>query len=221
MRWLLFFLVGHNSGSQKGPSSVEYSESSLRDDIKSSGKFAIRSPLKIGWRKGGGSSGGNCLRYCKSTKFGVLFNLADLAETEIKQAYIRKHLYYHSKFGISTKFYSGQIQLIYSSRNMPKQFSQTLLVSTGLGVCPCLPSILTEYPVYLGVGKPPTLSDNIHRKSYMHYVNPSYIVSCHLPRAPSYGGVRTWVEGSQIRGDRALARASNLQYKQQSNHQQH
>ncbi len=37
-----------------------------------------------------------------------------------------------------------------------------------------------------------------------------YIVTCHLPRAPSYGGVRTWVEGSQMRGDRALARASNL-----------
>ena len=36
------------------------------------------------------------------------------------------------------------------------------------------------------------------------------IVACHLPRAPSYGGVRTWVEGSQMRGDRALARASNL-----------
>ena len=37
-----------------------------------------------------------------------------------------------------------------------------------------------------------------------------YIVVCHLPRAPSYGGVRTWVEGSQIRGGRALAGASNL-----------
>ena len=28
-----------------------------------------------------------------------------------------------------------------------------------------------------------------------------YIVACHLPGAPSYGGVRTWVEGSQMRGD--------------------
>ncbi len=28
-----------------------------------------------------------------------------------------------------------------------------------------------------------------------------YIVACHLPRAPSYGGVRTWEEGSQMRGD--------------------
>ncbi len=37
-----------------------------------------------------------------------------------------------------------------------------------------------------------------------------YIVTCHLPRAPSYGGVRTWVEGSQMRGDRALVGASNL-----------
>ncbi len=39
-----------------------------------------------------------------------------------------------------------------------------------------------------------------------------YIVACHLPRAPSYGGVRSWVkpEGSQMCGDRALAGASNL-----------
>ncbi len=37
-----------------------------------------------------------------------------------------------------------------------------------------------------------------------------YIVACHLPRAPSYNGVRTWVEGSQMHGDRALAGASNL-----------
>ncbi len=37
-----------------------------------------------------------------------------------------------------------------------------------------------------------------------------YIVTCHLPRAPSYGGVRTWVEGSQMRGGHALAGASNL-----------
>ncbi len=25
-----------------------------------------------------------------------------------------------------------------------------------------------------------------------------YIVACHLPRAPSYDGVRTWAEGSQM-----------------------
>ncbi len=37
-----------------------------------------------------------------------------------------------------------------------------------------------------------------------------YIVVCHLPRAPSYGGVRTWVEGSQMRRDRALVGDSNL-----------
>ena len=37
-----------------------------------------------------------------------------------------------------------------------------------------------------------------------------YIVSCHLPRAPGYGGVRTCVEGSQMRENHALARASNL-----------
>ena len=35
-------------------------------------------------------------------------------------------------------------------------------------------------------------------------------ILCHLPRAQSYSGVRTWVEGSQMRGDRALAKASNL-----------
>ena len=38
----------------------------------------------------------------------------------------------------------------------------------------------------------------------------SLIVACHLPRALSYGGVRTWVEGSQMRENRALAGASNL-----------
>ena len=37
-----------------------------------------------------------------------------------------------------------------------------------------------------------------------------HIVACHLPGAPSYGVVRTWVEGSQMRGNRALAEASNL-----------
>ncbi len=37
-----------------------------------------------------------------------------------------------------------------------------------------------------------------------------YIVACHLPRAPSYGGVRTWVEGSQMRGYRVLAIAIEL-----------
>ncbi len=36
------------------------------------------------------------------------------------------------------------------------------------------------------------------------------IVACHLPRAPSYAGVRTWVEGSQMCENRALAGASNL-----------
>ncbi len=46
---------------------------------------------------------------------------------------------------------------------------------------------------------------------YMYYLNGLYyIVTCHIPTAPSYGGMRTWVEGSQMRGDRALARASNL-----------
>ena len=31
-----------------------------------------------------------------------------------------------------------------------------------------------------------------------------------FPGAPSYNGVRTWVEGSQARGNRTLAEASNL-----------
>ena len=31
-----------------------------------------------------------------------------------------------------------------------------------------------------------------------------------FPGAPSHGAVRTWVEGSKTRGDRALAEASNL-----------
>ncbi len=39
------------------------------------------------------------------------------------------------------------------------------------------------------------------------------ILSCAtFPGAPSYGGVRTWVEGSKMHGYRALAEASNLQY---------
>ncbi len=38
-----------------------------------------------------------------------------------------------------------------------------------------------------------------------------YILSrATFPGAPSYGGVRTWVEGSQARGNRTLAEASNL-----------
>ena len=36
---------------------------------------------------------------------------------------------------------------------------------------------------------------------YSFHIN---IVACHLPRAPSYGGVRTWVEG------RVLARIEKL-----------
>ena len=44
----------------------------------------------------------------------------------------------------------------------------------------------------------------------LKFVAEKYIVACHLPRAPSYGGVMTWVEGSQTCGDCALARASNL-----------
>ena len=43
-----------------------------------------------------------------------------------------------------------------------------------------------------------------------------YILSrATFPGAPSYDGVRTWVEGSQTRGDSALAEASNpLGYKE-------
>ena len=39
----------------------------------------------------------------------------------------------------------------------------------------------------------------------------TYILSCATyQRAPRYGGERTWVEGSQARGNRMLAEASNL-----------
>ncbi len=48
------------------------------------------------------------------------------------------------------------------------------------------------------------------QKSRMPMAGLVYIVACHLPRAPSYCGVRTWVEGSHMRVDRALAGASNL-----------
>ncbi len=43
---------------------------------------------------------------------------------------------------------------------------------------------------------------------------PVYILSrATYQRAPRYGGVRTWVEGPQARGNRALAEVSNLLYK--------
>ncbi len=42
---------------------------------------------------------------------------------------------------------------------------------------------------------------------YVHCKNDVFhqvdIVACNLPRAPSYGGVRTWVEGSQMHWNRA------------------
>ncbi len=47
--------------------------------------------------------------------------------------------------------------------------------------------------------------ENIHLKKVWVDL---HIVACHLPRAPSYSGVRTSVEGSQMLGDRALAVAS-------------
>ncbi len=46
---------------------------------------------------------------------------------------------------------------------------------------------------------------NLHIDTYMNILSRAT-----FPRAPSYGGVRTWVEGSQMCGDRALAEASNL-----------
>ena len=49
---------------------------------------------------------------------------------------------------------------------MPKQFSQPPLYPQGQEVYPCLPSILTEYPVHLGVLKPPKLRVNICGKFY-------------------------------------------------------
>ncbi len=56
---------------------------------------------------------------------------------------------------------------------------------------------------------------NHHRlcEIYWSYTRHFYIVDivvCHLPGAPSYGGVRTWVEGSETSRDCALAEASNL-----------
>ncbi len=53
-----------------------------------------------------------------------------------------------------------------SAKGCQNNFPRHFLYPQGEGVCPCLPSILPEYPVYLGVVKPPTLSDNTHRKSY-------------------------------------------------------
>ncbi len=44
-------------------------------------------------------------------------------------------------------------------------FQDTFCIHRVRGVCPYLPSILIEYPVYLGVTKHPTLSDKIHGKS--------------------------------------------------------
>ena len=44
-----------------------------------------------------------------------------------------------------------------------------------------------------------------------------YIVACHLPRAPSYGGMKTWVEGSQMRGDRFTQALAKHQYDKNNN----
>ena len=44
----------------------------------------------------------------------------------------------------------------------------------------------------------------------MNKTNGIILSDATYPGAPSYGGVRTWVEGSQARGNRALAEASNL-----------
>ncbi len=45
-----------------------------------------------------------------------------------------------------------------------------------------------------------------------------YILSrATFPGAPSYGGVRTWVDGSQTRGDRALAEGLTRAFAEASN----
>ncbi len=67
-------------------------------------------------------------------------------------------------------------------------FPNTFCIHRVKWVCPCLPSILTEYPVYLGVVKPPTLSDNIHGKSYA--LCQSFIYIGNKKMLPSY--LDTW-----------------------------
>ena len=73
-------------------------------------------------------------------------------------------------------------------------FPDTFCIHRIRGVCPCLPSILTEYPVYPGVLKPPTpctLRDNIHvifyALSILHVFDILIFYSLHnySTRAPS------------------------------------
>ncbi len=47
-------------------------------------------------------------------------------------------------------------------------------------------------------------------KPYFYPWHATILSRATFPGAPSYGGVITWVEGSQTCGDRALAEATNL-----------
>ncbi len=50
-----------------------------------------------------------------------------------------------------------------------------------------------------------------HSASMYHkYMHENILSRATFPWAPSYGSVRTWVEGSQTRGDRTLDEASNI-----------
>ncbi len=54
------------------------------------------------------------------------------------------------------------------------------------------------------------LSDNLYLELDYFILHIIILSRATFPGAPSYGGVKTWVEGSQMRGDLALADASNL-----------
>ena len=118
----------------------------IRDDIKSSGKFAICSSFKIGGREG--------------VQWRWLFKIAETLWNPVL-------------FNVKWSRKCLKVQ-----RDVKTIFPGTFCIHRVRGVCPCLPSNLTEYPVYLGVVKPPTLSDNIHdihHKSYALCQSLTYI----------------------------------------------
>ncbi len=152
--FLLFWLISEVDGGLKlkawarGSGWVyntrEWSATRFRDDIKSSGKFAIRSSFKIGRREG--------------VQWKWLFKIVETLWNPVL-------------FNVKWSRKCSKVQ-----RNAKTIFSDTFCIHRVRGVCPCLPSILTEYPVYLGVVKPPTLSES-SIVNLMHYVNPSYILA--------------------------------------------
>ena len=75
-----------------------------------------------------------------------------------------------------------------------------------VSVCVCL-SISPNGTTY----RPVSVSWILARRSRGEYLGQVNILSpATFPGAPSYGGVRTWVEGSQAHGNCPLAEASNL-----------